>query len=337
MVTAIVLAYGAQPLLERAVDAVLSSRDVRADVVIVDNGGDRATVDRLGSRAGVTVLTPDHNLGFAAGSNLGARSATGDYVAFVNGDAIVEPETLARLVDACAGPHGATVGLATASVRLLDRPEVINSAGNPVHFLGMSWAGGLERPASAYAERRDVASASGATTVARRDRFLDVDGFCETLFTYVEDTDLSLRMWQRGWTVTYVPDAVVLHDYEFSRNPGKYYLLERNRLFMVLTVFPPRLLALVTPLLVLLELAVLMLAVRDGWAGQKVAGWRWLLRHRAVIRERRRYVTAQRTTGDGEFAALLTSTFDPGIPGFAVPRPAQMLLDAYWRVVRRLI
>ena len=41
----------------------------------------------------------------------------------------------------------------------------------------------------------------------RRDQFLDVGGFCETLFTYVEDTDLSLRVWQRGWSVTYVPDA----------------------------------------------------------------------------------------------------------------------------------
>jgi GT2 family glycosyltransferase len=305
--------------------------------VVVDNGGDPTTVDRLGGRAGVTVLTPEHNLGFAAGSNLGARTATGTYVAFVNGDAIVEPEALALLVQACADPDGATVGVATASVRLLDRPEVINSAGNPVHFLGLSWAGGHNRPASEYDTARAVASASGATTVMRRDQFLDVGGFCESLFTYVEDTDLSLRVWQRGWSVTYVPAAVVLHDYEFGRNPGKFYLLERNRLFMVMTVFPARLLALVAPALLAFEVAVLTVSLRDGWAREKVRGWWWLVRHPQLVRRRRREVTSARVLGDQEFAALLTSTFDPGVEGLGVPGFLQRLLDVYWRLVRRLL
>jgi len=335
-VSAVMLAYGHQPLLLRAVDAVLASHGVVVDVVLVDNGGDRSTLDPVLDRAGVTLHSPGHNLGFAAGSNLGARVATGDYLAFVNGDAIVDPSALGRLVAALTGAGPETVGMATASVRLLDRPEVMNSAGNPVHFLGLSWAGGHDRPAEEFAQPRPVASASGATAVVRRSDFLELGGFCETLFTYVEDTDLSLRMWQRGLSVVYVPDAVSLHDYEFARNPGKFYLLERNRLFMVLTVFPTSLLLAVAPVLLSFELALLALSLKQGWGRQKVRGWWWLLRHARVIRERRGSLRDQRRITDREFAALLTSTLDPGIPGLGVPRFAQRLLDAWWALARRL-
>ena len=336
-VSAVVLAYGKQPLLEQAVESVLASTGVRADVVLVDNGGDPPALDALARTPGVRIVRPGRNTGFAAGSNLGAHEADGDYVAFVNGDVLVRPDALARLVETLSRPGDTTAGLATASVRLLDQPDTMNSAGNPVHFLGLSWAGGLNQPASQHATTGPVTSASGATTVMRRDRFLEVGGFCETLFTYVEDTDLSLRVWQRGWRVTYVPDAVVLHDYEFGRNPGKLYLLERNRLFVVLTVFPPRLLALVGPGLLAFELAALAVALKDGWGGEKVRGWWWLLRHPRLVRRRRRELAATRVLDDEAFAALLTSTFDPGVEGIGVPRPLQRLLDAYWRVVRRLL
>jgi GT2 family glycosyltransferase len=339
-VSAVVLAYGRQPLLGRVVDSLLTSTGVDVDVVLVDNGGtggDPAALEELARTPGVRLVTPGRNTGFAAGSNLGAGVADGEYVAFVNGDVLVRPDALAALVATLTRPDGPVAGLATASVRLLDEPDLINSAGNPVHFLGLSWAGGLNHPASDYAATRPVAAASGATTVIRRDQFLEVGGFCETLFTYVEDTDLSLRVWQRGWSVTYVPAAVVLHDYEFGRNPGKFYLLERNRLFMVMTVFPARLLALVAPALIAFEMAALAVSLRDGWSREKVRGWWWLVRHPRVVKRRRREVTSARVLGDKEFAALLTSTFDPGVEGVGVPRLLQRLLDVYWRVARRLL
>jgi GT2 family glycosyltransferase len=336
-VSVVVLAYGTQPLLPSAVENALGSRGVEVDVVLVDNGGDSDVLGALRERDHVTIVSPGRNLGFAAGSNLGARHATGEYLAFVNGDVLLRPDTLTRLVSALTPTQGPDVGLATASVRLLDRPEVINSAGNPVHFLGLSWAGGLERPAVEFADPRLVTSASGAATVVRREVFADVGGFCEDMFTYVEDTDLSLRLWSRGLAVAYVPDAVALHDYEFSRNAGKFFLLERNRLFMVLTLFPGRLLALTAPLALAMELAVLAVALRDGWAMQKLRGWLWLLRHPGLVTRRRRREAAHRVLSTKEFAALLTSRFDPGIPGLSIPPAGQALLNGYWSFVRRLL
>ncbi len=91
------------------------------------------------------------------------------------------------------------------------------------------------------------------------------------------------------------------------------------------------------PPLLALELAVLALAVRDGWARQKVASWWWLLRHAGLVRRRRRQVRAARVVPDRRLAALLTGDLDPAVPGLAVPGPARMLSRGYWSLARRLV
>jgi GT2 family glycosyltransferase len=339
-VTAVILAWGDEPVLEESVRAVLASEDVRPDVVLVDNGCTSEAVEILSSVAGVTVVRPGRNLGFAAGCNLGAAQAAGEFVAFVNGDAVVRSDALGALVAGLGGPDS-DVGLTTASLRLYDDPETLNSAGNPVHYLGLSWAGGLGVPADAYEHGRsgpeDVASTTGAATAVRADRFAALGGFCEPMFAYCEDTDLSLRCWQRGWRVVLVPDAVVLHRYEFSRNPQKLYLLERNRLLMLLTVYSGRLLAAVLVPLVAMELAMLAMAVKDGWAGRKMAGWWWLLRNAGLVRRRRRDVQAARTVPDTQLVRLLTGDVTPGVEGLSVPTMLRRVSVAYWALARRAV
>ena len=334
-VSAVVLAYGAEPLIVPCVEALLGSEGVRVEVVLVDNGCTTDAVDRLDGRPGVYVVRPGHNTGFAGGCNLGAAHASGDHLAFVNGDAVVTPTALARIVAALDDP---SVALVSASVRLHDRPEVMNTAGNPVHYLGLSWAGGLGDPASAHATPTTVASVSGAAMACTRERWRELGGFWEPMFAYLEDAELSLRCWLRGWEVRYVPDAVVTHRYEFSRNSRKTYLLERNRLLLLLTVYERRTLALLAPPLLALEIVMLAVALRQGWAREKLRGWWWLLSHRGLLIRRRRQVQAARVQPDAVLAALLTGRFDPG-PESGVPSfPAlSVLASAYWSLVRRLL
>src|SRR3954466_526691 len=116
-VTAVVIGYQDEPWLERSVKAVLASTGVCADVVVVDNGSTDGGVERLKRVEGVTIVDPARNTGFAGGCNLGASHATGEYIALVNADAIVEPGALDALIRVAAREG---VGIATASVRLAD-------------------------------------------------------------------------------------------------------------------------------------------------------------------------------------------------------------------------
>ena len=331
----VMLAYGDEPVLDDAVDAVLASRGVQVSLVLVDNGCTRPDLASIGSRPGVELLTPDRNLGFTGGVNLGASRLRAGFLALVNSDAVVDPDALARLVAVAADP---SVGIATGSIRLAEDPATINSAGNPVHFLGLCWAGGLGDPAGAHAEPVDVPAASGAGIALRREVWDALGGFPTAFFAYQEDLELSWRCWQRGWRVRYVPDAVVVHHYEFSRNASKMYLLERNRLLFVATCYAGRTLLLLAPVLLAFEAAMLVVATAQGWGRQKVRGWWWVLRHLDGVRTRRRAVQTARTVPDRALAHLWVDRFDaaamPLPPGAGV---LQAALAGYWRVVRRLL
>ncbi|WP_433801042.1 glycosyltransferase family 2 protein [Actinomycetospora sp. CA-084318] len=330
----VVLAYGDEPWLTECVEAVLDSKDVEVDLVVVDNGCTPEHLAPLLGRDDLRVLAPGRNTGFAGGCNLGVGRTSGDVVVLVNSDCLVAPDTLSRIADEGARPD---VGPVMASVRFADRPDVLNSAGNPVHVLGTCWAGDIEER-EYRTEPFDVPSASGACLAIRRSLWDRLGGFDDSYFAYLEDTELSLRCWRLGLSARCVPTALALHHYEFSRNPTKMYLLERNRLLLVATLWSGRMLALLAPFLLGLEVALLLLASAQGWGREKVAGWRWMATHLRHVRRRRRLLQAERRVDDRTWTAVLTPALAPHVVGStAAARPVNLVVGLYWRQVRRFL
>lgn len=332
-VSAVVLAWQAEPWLPRSVEALLASEKVRVQVVLVDNGCTTDDVETLAARPGVTVVRPGRNLGFAGGCNAGAAVATGEYLALVNADAVVEPGTLARLVEEVGRPG---VGLVAASVRLADDPALINAGANPVHILGLSWAGGMGQREERTAPV-ETAGASGACLLTTAAHWRRLGGFDEEYFAYHEDAELSVRTWRLGLRVVYVPDAVAVHRYEFSRNQLKMYLAERNRLLFVATLWGLKARLLLAPALLALEAAWAVRALVEGWLPAKVRGWGWMWSHRRHVRSRRAALRAEQVVPDREWMRILTPrmdrTFAP-VPGLGL---ANAVLAGYWRLVSRLV
>ena len=333
-VCVVIVVYGEEPWLEQSVHAVLASEGVSVEVLLVENGGSESTIAALELIDGVRVLRPFRNTGFAEGCNLGAAAGAAPVVALINPDAIVEPQALAALAEMALRPG---VGIATGSLRLASAPDRMNSAGNDVSFLGLSWAGRFDEPASDFPDEFDVASASGAAMACTRELWNRLGGLEETFFAYFEDTEFSIRCWQAGLRVVFVPTAVVVHRYEFSRNVEKFYLLERNRLITTLTCFDSRHLAAVAPLLVLIEVALLALAAKDGWLPQKLRAYRAVLADRHAIGRRRAFVMNERTVSPRRFNDLLTTHLSPGnLPGAKPPAFVERALGHYWRIARAI-
>lgn len=322
----VVLAWQDEPYLAECVAAVRGSTGVDVRLVIVDNG---CRPEHLPTDIpDITVLRPGRNTGFAGGCNLGAAALDTEYLALVNSDCVVAPDTLAKLVAEAALPW---VGPVMASIRLPG--GLLNSGGNPVHLIGLSWAGGLgteERRIAPY----DVTGASGACLLLASTVWKQLGGFDEEYFAYLEDSELSLRAWRLGLAARCVPTAVARHHYEFSRNAHKMHLLERNRLMLLATVWPRRALVLLAPVLAACELLLLVYGTACGW--RKVAGYAWLWRNRAHLRERRRLVQEERIVADRAWMAQLSPTLDRAAFGPLTPL-ANVGFRAYWSVVRRLL
>jgi GT2 family glycosyltransferase len=324
----VVVAYRSGESLRRCLRS-LREHAPSAEVVVVDNGD----ADLGGEEA--RVVDAGGNLGFAGGAALGAREAAGETLVFLNQDAVVEPGALEALARAVADPEA---GIAMARLRLLERPELLNSRGTAVHVSGIVWAQGFEEPAAAVADVVEIAAPSGAAMAIRRETYDDLGGFTPELFMYLEDVELGWRAHLAGLRVVLEPAADVLHEYEFSRNADKLALLERNRLVFVWSAYSLRLLLLLSPVLAATELAMVLLAARQGWLGGKVGGWWWLLSRPRWLLGHRRETQARRRVGDRELTRFLTATLDPKM--IALPPGAgayNAAVQAWWRVVRKLL
>jgi GT2 family glycosyltransferase len=199
------------------------------ECLVVDSGsrdGSWEDVERWWSKA--RALRFETNIGFAAGCNRGAEASQGRLLAFVNFDSRVEPGWDAPLRALLADP---SVSIATGL--LLDASgEMVEAAGLAI-APNMATYGLGEGLARSEAPERpvDVAAASGALMMVRREEFLAWGGFYELLWMYGEEADLALRVPGR---IVVHPGSAVRHGHGAAAGPARsrtrLYCGSRNRL-----------------------------------------------------------------------------------------------------------
>lgn len=209
-VRVIVLNWNGQRWLDGCLAALHRQTRLPDEIVVVDNASTDNSVEHLRATwPQVRVMTLPDNVGFAAGNNRGADDAHTDALVFLNNDTEVEPGWLDALVRAAeADPQR---GLVTSRVVYLDRPDVIDSAGDGYLRCGGGFKHGHGQPSSSYGESRRVFGACGAAFLIRRDLWQRLGGFDESFFMVYEDVDLSYRARLLGADVWYAADGIVRH------------------------------------------------------------------------------------------------------------------------------
>jgi N-acetylglucosaminyl-diphospho-decaprenol L-rhamnosyltransferase len=329
----VVVTHNSEGRLGALADSLSAQLQDRDELVFVDNASSDGTVALargVGGRA--RVIEAGVNRGFAAGARLGAQATAAPLLFFVNPDTVLCDGALEQLRAVAAGHPGWAAW--QPAVMLPDGR--INTAGGVVHYLGMGWAGRCGRDADELPARPyEAAFASGAALVVRREDWQALGGLRDDYFLYGEDLDFGLRLWLAGRGVGVEPRARVIHDYAFDKGAQKWYLLERNRWRTLLATYPPTLLAALGPALAAAELAIMVLAARDGWLAAKLRAQ--LATAVGVPRAlaRRRQVQASRRIGAAAFAERLSAGLDS--PNLALPAPLAAVSKAYWRLTRLLV
>ncbi|HET8760122.1 MAG TPA: glycosyltransferase family 2 protein [Nitrospiria bacterium] len=251
LASVIVVNWNGESYLAECVDSLLAQTYPRLEIIVVDNGSTDGSVRLLTKRYGAKirlVLSPA-NLGFTGGNNLGMAAAGGAYVLLLNNDAVADPEWVHALVrDAEADSR---IGMCASKIVSYDDPSVIDSAGLLLARDGLARGRGrLARDESRFSRPEDVLMPSGCAGLYRRAMLDEVGVFDERFFMYCDDVDLGLRGRVAGWRCRYVPSAVVRHRYSLSAgkySPRKIFLVERNRVWVMLKSFPWTLIALSLP------------------------------------------------------------------------------------------
>lgn len=332
----LIVAYESRGDLSKTLPALLGELGDGDELIVVDNkpgDGSVEVVRELAPQA--RIVSPGRNTGFAGGANAGAEVAQGDLLVLLNPDAVPQ----SGWGEAIRKPWSDGRDWAAWQALVADGAgETINSAGNPIHFTGIVWAGGHGRSLAEAPSPREVSSASGACLAIRLSEWRRIGGFPAEFFMYHEDVDLTVRLRMAGGTVGIEPAAVVAHDYDFSASADKWRWLERNRPAFLVRTYPGALLALLAPALLATELALLPVAAAGGWGRQKLRANGEFIRWLPRLLHERRAIQRQRTISAAEFAEALTPDLDSDLISPLVRSLlARSLLRGYWRLVRLLL
>lgn len=332
----ILVAYNSRADLGPCLDAIFRQTQPDDEVIVVDNGSTDGSADFVQRQFPHARLIRCTNTGYAGGNNVGARAAQGKYLVLLNPDTIAQPGALDALLAPLATPD---VAMTTACLVFMDRPTIVNACGNTMHYTGLTYCRGAGRAIGDFRAAAEVDAVSGAAFAVRREVFVQLGGFDEQFFMYVEDTDLSWRARLAGYRILYIPGAIVRHAYRPAYTPRKAFYLDRNRHAMLLKHMSRAMYTRMLPGLLLSEIVTggfLLLQGPRFWL-VKPRVYRALWRDRRWIRHGRRAAQALRRCDDHALIGRLTHRLEfHQLANSALAHAAALVLHPLFRAARWL-
>jgi GT2 family glycosyltransferase len=267
LVSVIIVNWNGKHLLGECLDSLVAQTMTGIEIVLVDNGSQDGSADYVQERySTVRVVRLTENLGYAGGNNAGIRISQGKYIALLNNDTKADPAWLENLLSEAESSSRA-IGMWASKILSYDNPDILDNVGLLIYPDGLGRGKGrLEPDNGQYDKPEEALFPSGCAGLYRADMVAKIGLFDEEFFAYADDVDLGLRARLAGWGCTYVPTAKVYHKYSMSSSaysPFKAFLVERNRIWVLLKYFPLELI-LLSPFFTLLRLIIHLYGAATG-------------------------------------------------------------------------
>ena len=257
-VSVIIVNYNGRHLLGELFESLARQTRPADEVIMVDNASTDGSAEYVRQRFPlVKVIEALTNTGFAEGNNIGVASAQGDYVALSNSDTVLDERWLAELMQVLEADD--RIGAGVPKISLDASCTRIGQAGAEFNNLGNLWGRGCNQPDNGQFDTvTEVPGLTACSVMLRREVFEGEPLFDPSFFMYYEELDLTLRLRARGYSIVYVPTAIVYHKLmqsmkKASRRPHllQQFYCNRNRIKIVMKYYPFRVLVRSLPLLLL--------------------------------------------------------------------------------------
>ena len=246
-VSVIIPNYNGKEYLKDCVDSLFKQSVRSFEVIIVDDASADDAVDELmreyPANTGlpcVRYIKHIENKGFAASVNDGIAAARAEYVLLLNNDTVADR----GFVEDMWRDIRRSEDIFSVSAKMLNmhEPSKMDDAGDFFCALGWAFSDARDKDAEAYNKHREVFSACGGAAIYRKDALLELGGFDEAHFAYLEDVDLGYRAKLQGYRNIYSPKAEVLHAGSGSSgsryNEFKLRLTVRNQVYLLFKNMP---------------------------------------------------------------------------------------------------
>lgn len=187
------------------------------EILVFDNGSDDGSYAFLKKQEKtipqLSVFESSKNLGFAKGQNFLAKKAQGEFLFFLNSDALVLDTDILKMVNYLQ--NHSDVGIVGSKI-IGTNNQIERSTGSfytPFNlFLVMV---GLERFGFVRKHPKNIDCVdwvSGGAMMIKKELFERLKGFDEQYFMYFEDMDLCYRAQKAGYKVVYFPQSCIQHS-----------------------------------------------------------------------------------------------------------------------------
>lgn len=211
LVTIIISIYGQIDYTIRCLTSIIDNSPQTAfELIVVDDCSPDDSFDVLSKVKGIRLLHNEQNQGFIRSCNTGASEAKGEYLYFLNNDT----EVTAGWMDELLRTFSEFPGTGLAGSKLIYPDGRLQEAGGIIWQDGSAWNfGRFQDPLlPVYNYAREVDYCSGASIMVPKGLFNELGGFDERyLPAYCEDSDLALKIRDKGYRVIYQPLSTVIH------------------------------------------------------------------------------------------------------------------------------
>jgi len=299
LVSIIILNYNAGNLLLNCVDSVFKSTYPNFEVLVVDNiSTDNSHAVCKKKFGKIHLIENKENLGYCEGNNVGIRNANGEFVVILNPDTTVEPNWLNHLMSAY---NEFGEGLYQPKFFSLNEKHVLQSTGNMLHIFGFGFAKDKGKVDDEKMESIEKINYASGTCLFTSKIVLDKIGLLDPfLFLYHDDLDLGWRAAHIGINSFYVPKSIIYHaeSYSIKWSSKKFYWLERNRKYCLLTHYSKETYAKMRFSLFLVDLCVWLFYLSKGFLGAKIKAELDIFRNRKTIKIRHNQLEKMKIVSD---------------------------------------
>jgi GT2 family glycosyltransferase len=337
LISIIILNYNAGELLLNCVESVFKTEYSNFEVIVVDNASKDDSHKKCKERfENLSIIENKENLGYCEGNNIGIRQARGDFIVILNPDTIVDPRWLQELLSAY---NEFGEGLYQPKLLSSQDRRTFNSAGNMIQLFGFGYSRGKgEIDTGQYDKPEAVGYASGACLFTSKKILDEIGLFDPFLFAYHDDLDLGWRAAQLGIKSYYTPRSIVFHaeSFSFKWSPHKFFLLERNRHYCLLTHYSKTTFYKFLPSLILVEIAVFFFYLSRGMIRSKSKAYADIIRNRKHIAKRYSELQNKRKLSDKEIIMnFQDKIFVPkAVADYTTSNPFNTLIESLSKLCR---
>jgi len=301
LVSVIVLNYNAGELLLNCINSLKKSKYTNLEILVVDNISSDSSQTKCKEKfPDIKLIQNKENFGYCGGNNIGIREAKGEFIIILNPDTIVESNCIEELIFA---HNKFGDGLYQPKILSLNEENIIQSTGNMLHIFGFGFARDKGNKISDKNEEIEkIGYASGTCLFTSRKVLEKVGLLDEFLFLYHDDLDLGWRAAQIGISSFYVPKSKIFHveSYSLKWSAKKFFWLERNRKYCLLTHYSKNTYKKMRFSLILVDLFVWAFYFSKGFLGAKIKAESEIRKNKRNIEEKYQELESKKIISDKE-------------------------------------